>query len=212
MAGTTFMERRIPQAEGVRTLTIVRPESTFVQTLTLGNGDAAPTDTPVATMSASKASNHSDYVGAILSGVIVLVVLLVVIWIFYRRKRSHGSRGSSRQNKPSRSNDTSESSESSGGPSEDDDSVTSEIVDEQWQPPARPMPGLPPMGRWPGPPPGHNVPPPGANMGPPGVGIGMPFGGPSPMMGRGGGPLPNFGGPPPIIPIAGSGGPPPTPQ
>ncbi|KAI3328321.1 hypothetical protein F4824DRAFT_426535 [Ustulina deusta] len=222
----TFVERQIPPSDGIRTLTIARPESTFVETLTLGNGVASSTDVPIAVASASRSSTpNSNYVGAILSGVVVTVVLLFVIWICCRkgRARSRRSRGSSRHSRRSPNKGSSNSSESSSSRSDDGGtgSAASEIAEEQWEPPGRPMPGMPPLGRWPGPPPGHIVPPPGAGMrppgvgmGPPGFGMGMPFGrgGPPPMMGRGGGPLPGYGGPPPAMPIVGSGGPPPMPQ
>ena len=82
---TTLVERQIPQDDNVRTLTIVRSESTYLQTLTLGNGVGSSTDVPVAAMSASDSSSHSDYVAAILSGVVVFVVLLIVIWLFCRK-------------------------------------------------------------------------------------------------------------------------------
>ncbi|KAI1368370.1 hypothetical protein F5Y08DRAFT_335582 [Xylaria arbuscula] len=215
-----LVERQMLQADNVRTLTIVRPESTFLQTLTLGNGAGSSTDVPVPAMPSSDSSNRSDNVAAILSGVIVFVVLLVVIWLLCRKGRKHShSRDSSRANRSSSSSSTSEGSESSGGPS-DNGSVVSEVGDGQWEPPGRPMPGMPPMGRWGGPP-GQHMPPPGVNMGapgvgmgPPGVGMGMPFGrgGPSPTMGRGTGPLPNYGGPPGMVQMTGSGGPPPMPQ
>ncbi|KAI0428068.1 hypothetical protein F5Y09DRAFT_11706 [Xylaria sp. FL1042] len=229
---TTLVRRQIPrQADGIRTLTIARPESTFVQTLTLGNGVASSTEVPVAAVSGSKSSNRtSSYVGAILSGVVVIVVFLFILWLFCRkgRTRSRRSRDSSRQSRSHPSKDSSSSSRSSGGPSDDggtgsviSDYVASEMGEEQLEQPQRPMPVIPPQGRWAGPPPGHIIPPPGAGMGPPGVGMvppgagmGIPFGrgGPPPMMGRGGGPLPNYGGPSPGMPGIGRGGPPPMPQ
>ncbi|KAI0539002.1 hypothetical protein GGR58DRAFT_270650 [Xylaria digitata] len=209
---TTILQRQISPPDGIRTLTIPKLESTFVETLTLGNA-VASTDAPVATMSASRSSNpSSNYVGAILSGVVVILALLFIIWVCCRkgRTRSRRSKGSSRKNgsRDSPNKGSSNSSESSGGPSEDDGTVS--VAEEQWGQPERPMSGMPPLGRWPGPPPGHMGPPLGAGIG---VGMGgMPVGrgGPPPMMGRGGGPPPNFGGPP-IIPMASSGGPPPMP-
>ncbi len=87
----TFVERQIPPFDGIRTLTIARPESTFVETLTLGNGVASSTDVPIAVASASRSSTpNSNYVGAILSGVVVTVVLLFVIWICCRKGNLHG--------------------------------------------------------------------------------------------------------------------------
>ncbi|KAI1350527.1 hypothetical protein F5Y01DRAFT_156804 [Xylaria sp. FL0043] len=231
---TTLMERRIAQSDDVRTLTIKRPESTFVQTLTLGNGVASSTVAPVAAESGSKSSNrNSSYVGAILSGVVVVVVFLFILWLFCRkgRSRSRRSRNSSRRSRSPASkgsSSSSSSSDSSRGPSDDggtgsvvSDYLGSEVGEEQFEHPQQPMPAMPPQGGWAGPPAGYDIPPPGAVMGapgagmaPPGVGMGIPFGrgGPPPIMGRGGGPFPDYGGPPPGTHIVGSGGPPPMPQ
>ncbi|KAI0802391.1 hypothetical protein GGR55DRAFT_701016 [Xylaria sp. FL0064] len=230
---TTLVERQIPaQPDDIRTLTIKRPESTFVQTLTLGNGVASSTDAPVAAVSGSKSSDrNSGYVGAILSGVVVVVVFLFILWLFCRkgRRRSRRSRDSSRRSRSPASKSSSSSSDSSRGPSDDSgtgsvvsDYLGSEVGEEHLEQPQQPMPAMPPHGRWAGPPAGYDIPPPGAVMGapgagiaPPGVSIGIPFsrGGPPPMMGRGDGPFPNYGGPPPPgTYTVGSGGPPPMPQ
>ncbi|KAI1121646.1 hypothetical protein F5Y10DRAFT_271890 [Nemania abortiva] len=79
---TTLIERQMPPSDGIRTLTIPRPESTLTETLTLGNGVAYSTGVPVTVAPESKSSSPgSGYVGAILSGVVVVVVLLLVIWV-----------------------------------------------------------------------------------------------------------------------------------
>ncbi|RYC60349.1 hypothetical protein CHU98_g5863 [Xylaria longipes] len=201
------------------------PESTLIETLTLGNGVAYSTDVPVTVAPDSKSSNpSSSHVGAILSGVAAIFVLLLIVWFCGRRTHSHRSRGSSRQSRSessgsSSSNGSNNASGSSrnGGPG----SAASDMAEGQWKQPPQPMPGMPhPVaGRWAIPSPGLMGPPPGMGppgMGPPGVvGIRMPagHGGPPPIMGRGSGPLPMHGGPPPpIVPIVGSGGPPPMPQ
>ncbi|KAI8954022.1 hypothetical protein F4801DRAFT_576039 [Xylaria longipes] len=66
----TLTARQMSPSDGIRTLTIQRPESTLIETLTLGNGVAYSTDVPVTVAPDSKSSNpSSSHVGAILSGV-----------------------------------------------------------------------------------------------------------------------------------------------
>ncbi|KAI0455450.1 hypothetical protein F5B21DRAFT_503267 [Xylaria acuta] len=195
-------------SDGIRTLTIQRPQSTFIETLTLGNGVAYSTDVPVTVAPDSKSSNpSSSHVGAILSGVAAILVLLSIVWFCGCRTHSHRSGGSSRQGRSGSSSDSSSSngSDNASGSSRNGvpSSAAGDMAEGQWKQPAQPMPGMPhPVaGRWAVPPPGFTP-----SMGPPGVGMAMPAGrgGPPLMMGIG-------GRPPPIVPMAGSGGPPPMP-
>ncbi|KAI0481778.1 hypothetical protein F4859DRAFT_529518 [Xylaria cf. heliscus] len=209
----TLTGRQMSSADGIRTLTIPRPESTLVETLTLGDGAAYSTDGPVASAPDSRSSNtSSSHIGAILSGVAAALVLFLIVWFCSRRTYSRRSRGSSSRGRPGSSGGSSSNgSDNDSGSSHDDgpDSAAGDMAEEEWKQPTQPMPEMPHpvVGRWGIPPPGFMGQPPG--MGPPGVvGMGMPAGrgGPPPlMMGRG-------GGPPPIMPIVGSGGPPPMPQ
>lgn len=82
---TTLMVRQI-SPDDMRTLTILRSETTFTETLTLGGGVTYSTDVPVTVMPSPKSSSpSSSYVGAILSGVVGAVVLLLIIWLCCRR-------------------------------------------------------------------------------------------------------------------------------
>ncbi|KAI1754250.1 hypothetical protein F4782DRAFT_528685 [Xylaria castorea] len=215
----TFTRQMLPSG-GIRTLTIQRPETTFIETLTLGNSVGYSTDVPVTVAPDSKLSTpSSSHVGAILSGVAAIFVLLFVVWFCGHRTHSRRSGGSSRRSEPGSYSGSSSSngSDNASGSSRNDDPgpAASDMAEEQWEQPAQSMPGMPhPVARQWAVPPGFMGPLPG--MGPPGVVcMGMPAGrgGPPPMMGRGGGLPPMHGGPPPpIASIVGNGGPPPMPQ
>ncbi|KAI0554103.1 hypothetical protein F4679DRAFT_345357 [Xylaria curta] len=218
----TLTGRQMSPSDGIRTLTIPRPETTVVETLTLGNGVGYSTDVPVAitpdpTPDPKSSSPNSSHVGAILSGVAAVFVLLLIIWFCGRKDRRY-SRPSKSSSRRDESGSTSGSSSSDGrdndsGSSGDGDlgSAASDMAEEEWKQPAQSMPGMPhPVARQWAVPPGFMSPLPGMSV--PGVvgpaGYGLP-----PMMGRGGGPPPMHGGPSPTMTsIVADGGPPVMPQ
>ncbi|KAI0857396.1 hypothetical protein F4860DRAFT_517849 [Xylaria cubensis] len=208
-------------SDGIRTLTIPRPETTLIETLTLGNGVGYSTDVPVTVAPDPKSSSpSSSHVGAILSGVAAVFVLLLIIWFCGRKDRrySRPSRSSSRRDASGSTSGSSSSdgSDNASGSSGDRDlgSAASDIAEEEWKQPAQTMPGMPrPVARQWAVPPGFMGPLPGMSV--PGVvGMGVPAGyGLPPMMGRGGGPPPMHGGPSPTMTsIVDNGGPPVMPQ
>ncbi|KAI1170066.1 hypothetical protein F4777DRAFT_584274 [Nemania sp. FL0916] len=209
-AQTILIERQLAPPDSMRTLTIARPESTFIETLTLGDGVAYSTDVPdPPVVPAPKSSSPSSiYVGAILSGVVAFVVLVLVVWVCCRKGNKRSRRKGPDSGSQPGSNSSSSSSESSedASASSQDGSVQSVVDDAGWEPP-------PDAGQWAGPPPGMGP----AGMGPPGMtpaGMAPPTGMAPPGMGPPGtGPpmteMPmGRGGPPPFF--GGGGGPPPS--
>ncbi|KAI1828286.1 hypothetical protein F4861DRAFT_535247 [Xylaria intraflava] len=186
---SSWMKKQLGSQDDIRTLTIPRPSSTLIETLTLGNGIQQSTPGPVAAVSASDSSSpSSSHVGAILSGVAAAVVFLLIIWICCRgdsgRRRGSGRRsgsGGSPSESSSGSSGTFDGSSPNGGSTR---SVVGVINDERGEQSAPPMPGMPPAvaEAWVGPLPGHTGPPPVVNMGPPPHGANM---GPSPGAGMG---------------------------